>query len=69
MRRKLSFGHGQYTTIFLAEIYAIGSCTSGKVNRNYEDRNIYILSDSHAALKALDSFHINSELVWECLQS
>jgi ribonuclease HI len=32
-------------------------------------RNIYILSDSQAAIKALDSFKINSKLVWDCHQS
>jgi hypothetical protein len=31
--------------------------------------NIYILSDSHVAIKALNSFHINSKLVWDCHQS
>jgi ribonuclease HI len=34
-----------------------------------EKRNIYILSDSQAAIKALDRSKINSELVWDCHQS
>jgi len=32
-------------------------------------RNIYILSDSQAAIKALDSFQINSKLVCKCYQT
>lgn len=32
-------------------------------------QNIYILSDSQVAIKALNSFHIKSELVWDCHQS
>jgi predicted lipoprotein len=39
------------------------------INMNNNNRNIYTQSDSQAALKALDSFHINSELIWDCLQS
>jgi hypothetical protein len=38
------------------------------INMNYKIKNIYILGDSQAALKALDSFHINSKLVWDCQQ-
>jgi hypothetical protein len=32
-------------------------------------RNIYILSDSQAVIKACDSFQINSKVVWDCQQS
>jgi ribonuclease HI len=39
------------------------------IEKGYTDRNIYILSDSQAAIKALDSFQINSKLVWDCHQS
>lgn len=31
--------------------------------------NVYILSDSQAATKALDSCKITSKLVWDCHQS
>jgi hypothetical protein len=31
--------------------------------------NIYILSDSQADIKALDSFQINSKSIWDCHQS
>jgi len=43
----------------------------GNTEKGYTGRNIYlyILSDSQAVFKALDSFHINSELFWACHQS
>jgi ribonuclease HI len=39
------------------------------IEKGYAGKNIYILSDSEAAIKALDIFHINSKLVWDCHQS
>jgi ribonuclease HI len=36
---------------------------------NYRDSNIYILSDSQVALKALDKHQINSKLFWDCYQT
>jgi ribonuclease HI len=41
----------------------------GNTEKGYTGRSIYILSDSQAAIKALESFHINSELFWDCHQS
>jgi ribonuclease HI len=66
---KRSFSLGKYTTVFQAEVYAIMACTVENIDRNYRNRNIYILSDSQAAIKALDSYQINSKLVWDCHQS
>jgi ribonuclease HI len=63
-RRKLSFSLGQYTTVFQAEVYAIKACAV----ENYRNRNIYILSDSQAAIKALGKHQITSKLVWDCHQ-
>jgi hypothetical protein len=45
-RWKLSFSLGQYTTVFQAEVYAIKACTDENIDKNYKNRNIYILSDS-----------------------
>jgi hypothetical protein len=39
------------------------------IEKGYTGRNIYILSDSQVAINALDSFQINSKLVWDCHQS
>jgi hypothetical protein len=39
------------------------------MDRKYKNRNIYILSDSQAAIKALDKYQITSKLVWDCFQS
>jgi hypothetical protein len=38
------------------------------LRRAYKGREIHILSDSQASLKALASHSIRSKLVWECLQ-
>lgn len=54
---------------FPGEIYAIKACIRDSINRNYNSRNICIVSVSQAALRVLDSFQINSKLVWDCLQS
>jgi hypothetical protein len=51
--RKRSFGVGHYTTVFQAEMYAIKVCAVENLDRNYRNRNICILSDSQAAIKAL----------------
>jgi hypothetical protein len=50
-------------------VYAIKACTVENLDRNYKNRNIYILSDSQAAIKALDKHQITSKLVWDCHQS
>jgi hypothetical protein len=53
-RRRLSFSLGQYTTVFQAEVYAIKACADENIDRNCKNRNIYILSDSQAAIQTLD---------------
>ncbi|PNF38780.1 hypothetical protein B7P43_G12820 [Cryptotermes secundus] len=68
-RRKLSFSLGQYMTVFQAEVYAIKACIMENLDRNYRNRKIYLLSDSQAALKALDKHQIKSKLVWDCHQT
>jgi ribonuclease HI len=60
---------GQYTTVFQADVYAIKACDDENIKRRYRERNIYILADSEAAIKALDKFRITSKLVWDCRQS
>jgi hypothetical protein len=50
-------------------VYAIKGCTDQNIDRNYKNSNIYILSDSQSAIKALDKHHITSKLVWDCRQS
>jgi hypothetical protein len=69
LRRWQSFSLGLHTTVFQAEIYTIKACIMENTEKGYTGRNIYILSDSQAAIKALDSLRINSKLVWDCHQS
>jgi ribonuclease HI len=68
-RLRRSFSLGQYTTVFQAEVYAIKACADANMDINYKNRNICILSDSQAAIKALDKYQITSKLVWDCHQS
>jgi ribonuclease HI len=68
-RRKLSFSLGKYITVFQAEVYAIKTCAVENIDRDYRNRNIYILSDSQAAINALGKYQITSKLAWDCHQS
>jgi hypothetical protein len=54
--------------LFQAEIYGIKACIMENTEKGYKGRNIYILSDSQAAIKANNS-QINSKLAWDCHQS
>uniref|UniRef100_A0A1B6KRF7 RNase H type-1 domain-containing protein n=1 Tax=Graphocephala atropunctata TaxID=36148 RepID=A0A1B6KRF7_9HEMI len=68
-RTNISASLGRYCTIFQAEIQAILTCASIGVANRYFNRHILILSDSQAAIKALDSTEFTSKLVWECYQA
>jgi hypothetical protein len=59
---------GQETIVFQVEVYTIKACAAEYLDRNYKNRNIYILSDSQAVIKALGKYQINSKLVWDCHQ-
>jgi ribonuclease HI len=67
--RKLSFSLRQYITVFRAEVYAFMAYAIENLDRNYKNRNTYILSDSQAAIKALDKHQITSKLVCYCHKS
>jgi len=62
-RREHSFSLGLHATVFLAKMCAIKACVMENTEKGYKGRNIYILSNSQAAIKAYDSFQINSKLV------
>jgi len=66
LRRGHSFSLGLHTTVFQDETRAIKACVKENKEKGYAGRNICIVSNSQAAIKALDSFQINSKLVWEC---
>jgi ribonuclease HI len=68
-RRGHSFSLGLHTTVFQAEIYATKACIMENTENGYTGRNIHILSDSQEAIKALESFQINSKVVWDTPQS
>jgi hypothetical protein len=58
-RREHTLNLGLHTTLFQAELYIIKACVMENTEKDYTGRNIYILYDSQAAIKALDSFQIN----------
>ena len=59
---------GTTASIFQAELFAIESCARHCLsNDNLTGRNIFILSDSQAAIRALNSTVIRSKLVFGCL--
>jgi hypothetical protein len=60
IKQKFSFSLRQYTTAF----QVIKACAVDNIETGYLKSNIYIVSDSQAAIKALDSHE-----VWVCHQS
>ncbi|XP_055842324.1 uncharacterized protein LOC129909275 [Episyrphus balteatus] len=58
---------GQSPSIFQAEVNAIVKCAEINLELKHRNKNIAIMSDSQAALKALKSYEINSKLVLECI--
>jgi hypothetical protein len=50
-------------------VHAIEACSVENLGRNCKNRDIYILSDSQAAIEALGKHQITSKLVWDCHQS
>jgi len=69
LRRGHSFSLGIHTVIFQVEIYAIKACIMENIEKGHAGRNIYILSDAQTTITTLESFQINSRLVWDCNQS
>jgi hypothetical protein len=50
--------------VFQGEIYDIMASIMENIEMGYKDRNTYIISDSQAAITALN-FQMNSQLVWK----
>jgi len=61
-----SFRLPDHCSIFQAEIFAILIALNDFKNSSDRNRSLIICSDSQAAIKALSSFHINSEIVLRC---
>lgn len=68
-RIEVSINLGRYATIYQAEVYALVLCARELIDRSTSNKNIYIVSDSQAALKALGSYRITSKLVRNCIES
>jgi hypothetical protein len=63
MGQRFSFSLGQYAMVFQAKVYAIKACANENIKWGYRNRNIYILSDNKAAIKAHDNCKIYSKSV------
>ncbi|XP_063379410.1 uncharacterized protein LOC134666190 [Cydia fagiglandana] len=64
-----SISMGNYATVFQAETFAIIACVHENIVRRTQGKNIYILSDSQAALKALEAPRVDSRLVYNGVQA
>ncbi|XP_061707539.1 uncharacterized protein LOC133518015 [Cydia pomonella] len=64
-----SISMGNYVTIFQAETYAIIACVHENIVRQTQGKNIYMLRDSQAALKALMALRVDSRLVYNGVQA
>ncbi|KAJ8909966.1 hypothetical protein NQ315_005973 [Exocentrus adspersus] len=68
-RVELSFPLGKHASVFQAEVFAISACVSENLKRGYSNQHIQICTDSQAALHALKSPRITSQVVLECTNS
>lgn len=57
---------GTHATVFQAEVFAILRCCGICIHEERRGNRISICSDSRAALLALQSPKVTSQLVWEC---
>lgn len=64
----ISIPLGKHATVFQTEIYALLWCIEENIRRTYKNKQILIITDSQAALKALLTCKTSSRLVDECLQ-
>ena len=55
--------------VFQAEIHAIEVAALENLKKGVKGKRIYIISDSQAAIKALESYSVSSELVMGCFSS
>ena len=62
----LKFPLGRMATVFQAEVYAIQQAASKMLDMDCQ--SITILSDSRAALMAIDNCLVRSSLVWDTIQ-
>jgi ribonuclease HI len=66
---EIKIGLEKHTTIYQAELLAINNCAETCLGRHLNSKNIYICSDSQAALKSLQLNKIKSKTVNKCLEN
>jgi hypothetical protein len=68
-KKALELEHWTIHKSMQAEVYAIKACAVENLDTECKIRNIYILSERQATIKALGQHQITSKLVWNCHQS
>lgn len=66
-RTNYSEAMGHHPNICQAELHAIERCAAINLSRGYANRRIAILSDSQAAIRAINAYVVTSKLVWDCI--
>ena len=64
---KISSSLGDFPTVYQMELYAIILCLERVKTKNIENKKIFIISDSQAALKSLIKTEVTSKLAWDCI--
>ena len=57
---------GNFSSVFLAEVFAILICCRICIGKGYRSRFIHICSDSQTPLLALRRYNFTTHIVWEC---
>ncbi|XP_031341087.1 uncharacterized protein LOC116169197 [Photinus pyralis] len=65
---RISVSLGQKATVLQAEVYAILTAASRLLKENFNRKKIFIVTDSKAAIAALNSYVVDSGLVLECTE-
>ena len=64
-----SYYLGQLSTVFQAEVFAISMAAEMLSEENVQQQKIAVLSDSQAAIKAIESNTVTSNSVLRCIQN
>ena len=65
-RFEIKVGLEPHATVYQAELFAIGKCAEVCIEKGFLNKHIFIVSDSQAALKTLNSYKIKSKTALDC---
>ena len=61
-----SWSLGNFSTVFLAEVFAILMCSRISIDKGYRNKCIHICSDNQAALLVLPRYNFTSHIILVC---